>query len=139
MLDYNSIYDFVDGVAKVENDGKYGLINTLGEEILPLSFKRNLFYGTWKLEQNTTSTTLTINKYNIIETKKVQDQDKISVASSYEIYTKNGNHYIKTKTSTYKVDSAGIYDMGGNKFELIETRDNRVVPPPLRKKYNEIP
>lgn len=37
-LKYNSIYEFKDGYAKVEADGKYGFINEKGDEVIPLVY-----------------------------------------------------------------------------------------------------
>ena len=113
---YEAIETFKNDLLKVKYNDKYGLITTLGEEVLPLSYERNLFYGIWKLEQNHSDLTLTINNDSIIELKRNNGQDEMPVCSSYELYTNNGYHYIKTKTSTYRIDTDGIYDLNGKKF-----------------------
>ncbi|MBR6432447.1 MAG: WG repeat-containing protein, partial [Muribaculaceae bacterium] len=38
--EYNEIGDFKDGIAKVKRNGKYGYINTQGEEIIPCKYDR---------------------------------------------------------------------------------------------------
>ena len=94
ILDFDNIYDFENGVARVRKNSKYGLINDKGEIILELNFDKIYSFknGIAKIKKN--------EKYGLINNKGkiilLPEADKIMIKDKF-IEIRNDNNITQIK------------------------------------------